>query len=120
VPQADLPGYLAEADIFVFASSCENMPVTLVEAMAVGLPIACSNRGPMPEVLGDGGVYFDPEDPAGIVGAVQTLIDDPALRAHCARRAHQLAQQYSWRRCAHETFGFLAEMAATAHRISET
>ena len=35
------------------------MPNTLVEAMASGLPIACSDRGPMPEVLGDGGVLFD-------------------------------------------------------------
>ena len=53
---------LADANLFVFASSCENMPNTLVEAMAIGLPIACSDRGPMPEVLRDGGVYFDPED----------------------------------------------------------
>ena len=49
---------LADANLFVFASSCENMPNTLVEAMAVGLPIACSDRGPMPEVLRDGGRLF--------------------------------------------------------------
>lgn len=43
-----LPTLLANSDLFVFASSCENLPVTLLEAMATGLPIACSNRGPMP------------------------------------------------------------------------
>ncbi len=80
VPHDDLPSLLAGADLFVFASSCENMPNTLVEAMAVGLPIACSNRGPMPEVLRDGGVYFDPENPESIATAIETLIRDPELR----------------------------------------
>ena len=77
VPHDDLPSLLAGADLFVFASSCENMPNTLVEAMAIGLPIACSDRGPMPEVLRDGGVYFDPENPESIAAAIETLIRDP-------------------------------------------
>src|SRR5204863_6991078 len=51
------------ADAFIFASSCENMPNILLEAMASGLPIACSKRGPMPEILGNAGVYFDPDKP---------------------------------------------------------
>ena len=58
---------LKRAHLFVFASSCENMPNTLVEAMASGLPIACSDRGPMPEILRDGGTYFDPENEVTIV-----------------------------------------------------
>ncbi len=109
VPQADLPGYLAEADIFVFASSCENMPNTLVEAMAAGLPIACSQRGPMPEVLEDGGEYFDPEDPESIVSALRKLIEDSDLRQRLALRAKTLATRYSWERCARETWSFIAE-----------
>jgi len=56
VPPNDLATLLAEFDLFIFASSCENMPNTLLEGMASDLPIACSNRGPMPEVLRDGGV----------------------------------------------------------------
>jgi glycosyltransferase involved in cell wall biosynthesis len=107
VPHHDLPSLLAEADLFVFASSCENMPNTLVEAMAVGLPIACSNRGPMPEVLRDGGVYFDPEDPESIAGAIETLIRDPGLRMSVATRAKGLSGEYSWARCGAETWQFL-------------
>lgn len=115
VPQADLPGYLAEADIFVFASSCENMPNTLVEAMAAGLPIACSRRGPMPEVLEGGGEYFDPEEPESIATALRKLIEDSDLRKRLAPLAKTLATRYSWERCARETWSFIAETYRHVH-----
>jgi glycosyltransferase involved in cell wall biosynthesis len=114
LPASELPGVLADAHLFVFASSCENMPNTLVEAMAAGLPIACSNRGPMPEVLADGGVTFDPEDPSSIREAVERLLDDPALRRSSAMRARALADEYSWSRCGHETWQFLLRTAQAA------
>jgi glycosyltransferase involved in cell wall biosynthesis len=106
-----LPAVLADADVFVFASSCENMPNTLLEAMAAGLPIACSERGPMPEVLQDGGVRFDPEDPQSIAAAVERLLADAALRQACAARAQALAGAYSWARCGAETWQFLNRTA---------
>jgi glycosyltransferase involved in cell wall biosynthesis len=112
VPHTAIPGYLAKADVFVFASSCENMPNTLIEAMASGLPIACSNRGPMPEVLQDGGSYFDPEDPDSIAAALEVLSTDRERRRTSAARARALAAKYSWARCADETWTFLAEIAA--------
>lgn len=118
VPQNILPKFLAMADLFVFASSCENMPNTLLEAMASGLPIACSNRGPMPEVLEDGGVYFDPESPDSIASAIADLIAHPDERARLASRAKELAQQYSWARCAQETFSFIAKTAERANLIN--
>jgi len=107
----DLPALLADANLFVFASSCENMPNTLVEAMAIGLPIACSDRGPMPEVLRDGGVYFDPENATSIADALENLIRDSELRLSKAARAKHLATQYSWARCATETWSFLKTVA---------
>ena len=107
VPHDEIPKLLGKADLFVFASSCENMPNTLVEAMAAGLPIACSNRGPMPEVLEDGGVYFDPEDPVSIAAAIEKIIMHADLRISIAKRANTLSEQYSWARCATETWDFL-------------
>lgn len=109
LPHDDLPALYAQADIAVFASSCENMPNILLEMMASGLPIACSNRGPMPEVLGDG-VYFDPERPEDIAAAVERLARSPALREHMAAAAHRRAGQFDWRRCATDTFEFLHEV----------
>jgi glycosyltransferase involved in cell wall biosynthesis len=111
VPHDELPPLLAEADLFIFASSCENLPVTLLEAMASGLPIACSDRGPMPEVLQDGGVYFDPENADLIAAAVERLITNETLRVSVAKRAKTLSEKYSWSRCASETWNFLRKVA---------
>jgi len=101
----------AQADLGLFASSCENMPNILLEMMASGLPIVCSNRGPMPGVLGDGGVYFNPENAFDIARALLELIESPKLRSKIAQVSSQKAQQYSWQRCADETFGFLGLIA---------
>ncbi|MBT4146543.1 MAG: glycosyltransferase family 4 protein, partial [Gammaproteobacteria bacterium] len=101
----------ALADLGLFASSCENMPNILLETMAAGLPIACSSMGPMPEILENAGVYFDPESPEEIAKALITIIKDHALRAKIARESFNQAKQYSWERCAKETFSFLAQIA---------
>ena len=111
IPFESLHQYYADADAGLFASSCENLPNILLETMASGLPIACSNRGPMPEVLGAGGVYFDPEDSEEIAYALQNLIQSPSLRAELSERSYRQAQRYSWQRCADETFQFLAALA---------
>lgn len=111
IPFEALHQHYAVADAGLFASSCENMPNILLETMASGLPIACSNRGPMPEVLGDTGVYFDPEQPRDIARALHELIDSPQLRTELAQASYERAQQYSWQRCADETFKFLASVA---------
>lgn len=106
-----LPNFYRDSDLFVFASSCENLPNILIEAMAAGLPVASSDRGPMPEVLGDAGMYFDPEQPNSIADAIRTLALDAPLRAKLAESAWHKAQEYSWERCARETFGFIADVA---------
>ncbi len=103
----------AAADLCVFASSCENLPNILLEGMASGLPIACSNLGPMPEVLGSAGIYFNPESPEDIAKALMQLIESPQLRHEKAWQSFQLAKQYSWERCAQETFQFLSHVAKT-------
>jgi glycosyltransferase involved in cell wall biosynthesis len=103
----ELHHHYAQADLGLFASSCENMPNILLETMASGLPIACSNKGPMPEMLGNSGVYFDPEQPDDIARALYELIESPKLRTEFSQASYNRAQQYSWQRCADETFGLL-------------
>jgi glycosyltransferase involved in cell wall biosynthesis len=118
VAYPELQAMYADADLCVFASSCETFGQILTEAMSAGLPVACSNRSAMPELLGDAGVYFDPENPRDIARALRELIDSPELRTGKAKASFERAKNYSWERCARETFGFLADIAnATGPRF---
>tara|TARA_B100001989_G_C24543201_1_gene468923 strand:- start:559 stop:1722 length:1164 start_codon:yes stop_codon:yes gene_type:complete len=105
----EIKAWLENSDIFVFASSCENMPNTLMEGMAAGLPIACSYRGPMIEVLKDGGLYFNPEESSSIEYAISQLINDEELRNRCKKRAKDISSFYSWVKCSKQTLEFIQE-----------
>jgi glycosyltransferase involved in cell wall biosynthesis len=118
IAHADLPEWYRSADLFVFASSCETFGITLLEAMATGLPIACSDRSALPEVLGDAGEFFDPECAASIAGALRRLARDPALRRRHAEAAHARAQLFTWERCARDTLRFIARVGGGAARAT--
>lgn len=111
-PFSALHSEYQDADAFIFASSCENLPNILIEAMSAGLPIACSKRGPMPEVLGKAGVYFDPLQPNDIAETMRTLVINADLRGRLAAQSKELSRAYSWQRCAKDTFEFIATVAA--------
>ena len=85
------------------------MPITLIEGMASGVPIASSDRGPMPEVLQDGGTFFNPESPESIKQAIYQIIEDPILRKRIIKRSLNLSSEYQWSKCADETISFLTE-----------
>lgn len=110
ISHSALPAVLSKSDLFIFASSCENMPNTLIEGMCSGIPIACSNRGPMPEVLRNGGVYFDPENTDSIANAIEVLINDERKRNEYVARSKELSYRYSWDKCRSETFDYLINM----------
>lgn len=119
VKHAELHRHYQDADIFVYASSCENLPNILLEAMASGKPIASSRCGPMPDVLKDGGIYFDPESAAEIATAIRQLIESPELREEKAELGLRYSRVYTWERCASESFAYLAEVASR-HRSAST
>jgi glycosyltransferase involved in cell wall biosynthesis len=85
---------LAGCDFFVFQSTCENCPTTLIEALAAGLPIACSSAGVMPEIAGDAALYFDPFDPEDIAQALTRLAENGTLRAELRQKALQQALKF--------------------------
>jgi glycosyltransferase involved in cell wall biosynthesis len=107
VPFDQLHNYYHKSDGFIFASSCENLPNILIEAMASGLPVACSSMGPMPEILGSDGFYFDPRSTLSIEKKLEELIFSVDKRAMYAANANQKARLYSWQVCANRTFELL-------------
>ena len=106
VPYKELHNNYDCSDLFLFASSCENMPNILLEGMASGLPIACSKFGPMPEILDESGLYFDPLDVSSIKNVIKKLIDSQNLRSELSNRAFQRARFFSWKNCADKTFEY--------------
>lgn len=100
-----------DADLGVFASSCETFSLILTEMMACGLPIACSDRQPLPEVLGKGGEYFDPESADSVAGAIRVLLEDVEKRRQIIATTHQRVRELSWETTATQTFDFLASIA---------
>jgi glycosyltransferase involved in cell wall biosynthesis len=107
IPYDFLYEYYKKADIALFASSCENMPNILLESMASGLPIACSNKGPMPEILENCGLYFNPESIDEIYFAISKLLKSPILSNELADKSFKKVQEFSWEKCANSTFNYL-------------
>ena len=64
--------------------------------MASGLPIACSNRGPMPEILRDGGLYFDPQEPLTIASAIHKLLISHSVRSSLSSLSTSYSRAYTW------------------------
>lgn len=87
--RGDIPDLMAGSDIFTMPSRSEGLPVALLEAMGVGLPIVASRVGGIPELLDDGkeGVLVQPEDPAALAGALSALMRDPDARERMGQAA---------------------------------
>ena len=98
------------ADISVFASSCETFGQIIIESMAAGLPIACSNLSSMSEILKDGAVYFDPLVTETIEDCLKNLIDSKEKRVEISEKAYSYASKYSWEDTSNKTFSFFRKI----------
>jgi len=102
--------WYSKVDMFVFPSTCETFGISLLEAMTAGLPIASSDRGPMPEILKDAGLYFNPESVTSIKNCMRYMIENNNLRKLLGTKAKQYSLTYSWEKCADETFAFFSNV----------
>jgi glycosyltransferase involved in cell wall biosynthesis len=87
---------LAAADVFVLSSVQEGLPVALMEALALGLPVVATNVGGIPEAVSDGveGVLVPPGRPAELAAAVLEVVRDPARRARLAAAAARRGEDF--------------------------
>jgi alpha-1,3-rhamnosyl/mannosyltransferase len=110
VPSADVPGLLAGALAFVFPSHYEGFGLPPLEAMACGTPVIAGNTSSLPEVIGDAGLLVAPEV-TPLAEALQTLLDDPALRESLRERGLARARRFTWAATAKQTINVYERVA---------
>jgi glycosyltransferase involved in cell wall biosynthesis len=111
VPNEDLPDLYCGADLFVFPSLYEGFGLPILEAMACGTPVACSNVSSMPEVAGDAGLLFDPSDEDSIEDSLRRALTDDALRDDYSARGLARSKEFSWKKTAEQTLTVLRRAA---------
>jgi glycosyltransferase involved in cell wall biosynthesis len=104
-PRVRLTGYVTdeerqrlyrEASMLVLPSLAEGFGITALEAMTVGVPVVASNRGALPEVVGDAGMLVDPESAPDLSNALERVLSDPGMRRSMSELGLERARQFSW------------------------
>jgi len=120
VPHRRLIELYSHASAFLFPSTLEACPQTLVEAMACGAAIAASNVPPMPEICEDAAIYFEPFDPADIAEKIDRLLSDQTLRNTLTQRAVVRSGLFSWTESARQIVNVLEKVANCNSSIVES
>ena len=110
----NIQSFLDEIDVFVLSSDNEGLPISLLEAMAVGKPIVATRVGGVPEVVVDGvtGLLVPTRDPEALADAILRLLEDPSeARRMGARGRERLMQQFTMERMVERTCAVYREVA---------
>jgi glycosyltransferase involved in cell wall biosynthesis len=110
VGPAELEALYASASCFVFPSLYEGFGLPVLEAMARGVPVACSDRASLPEVAGGAARLFDPEQPQAIAAAIEALLFDPQEARRLTVAGRERAARFTW--------GATAKATAAVYRRS--
>jgi glycosyltransferase involved in cell wall biosynthesis len=102
VDDADLPALYRGATLFIFPSFYEGFGLPVLEAMACGTPVVCSDRSSLPEVAGEAALLVDPHDEASIASGIELALSDEELRERMRARGLEQARNFTWERAARQ------------------
>jgi glycosyltransferase involved in cell wall biosynthesis len=110
VDRLEILGLYCLAGILVFPSLFEGFGLPLLEAMHLGVPVACSQVGSLPEIGGDAVLYFDPRSPVNIADSITQLLDDPDLRERLVSAGYDRVRGFSYERTARQTLAVFEQI----------
>ncbi|HSE34342.1 MAG TPA: glycosyltransferase family 1 protein [Pyrinomonadaceae bacterium] len=111
VPESDLPALYSGATCFVYPSFFEGFGLPPLEAMQCGAPVVIGNRTSLPEVVGDAALAVDPFDVDAIAGAIEELLNKPALRDELRVKGFARAKMFDWQETARRTVSVYEQVA---------
>jgi glycosyltransferase involved in cell wall biosynthesis len=110
-PRAVLLTLFRFAEALVFPSTFEGFGIPVLEAMAAGVPVVCSDIPPLREIAGGAAHFFDPTSSPALTDALREMFADKALREQFVERGLERAAQFTWTRTAERTLAVLLEAA---------
>jgi glycosyltransferase involved in cell wall biosynthesis len=110
VPFNDLALAYHAASVVVLPSLYEGFGFSILEAMASGTPTIGASAGSIPEVMGDGGILFDPHSVEDLTDALEKVLEDTKLRKQLVQRGLKNVARFSWEKCAEKTFQVYKEV----------
>jgi len=113
VPEADMPGLVAGASLFVYPSLYEGFGFPPAQAMAANVPVLVSQTSCLPEIAGDGAAFFDPQSAGDLASQLIRFLESPEERSKLAQLGRVRAECYRWERCAKESLTFFREIAGS-------
>jgi alpha-1,3-rhamnosyl/mannosyltransferase len=109
VAESDLPALYSGATLFAFPSIYEGFGLPVLEAMACGVPVVCSNVSSLPEVAGAAALLVDPLDVDGLAAAIGRVLADGNLRAELRQKGVAQAARFTWEETARRTLAIYRE-----------
>lgn len=113
VPEAEMPGLVAGASLFVYPSLYEGFGFPVVQAMAANVAVLSSRTSCLPEIAGDAAAFADPLSPSEMAAQLTRLLESPEERSRLAQLGRARAECYRWERCAKESLAFFREITGS-------
>jgi len=116
IPRAYIWSLLSHAELFVFPSLYEGFGLPVLEAQHAGVPVVCSSRGALPEIAGDGAIYFNPLSVENLVQVTRKVLLSSEMRKALVKKGKENLKRFSWQEAAQQAVAIYKSVASMDYR----